>query len=644
MSALRIPWDIHEAILLLDAFHKIEEGSITQKQAVAQISIQLREKAKREGIEIDDVYRNKNGIALQLSHMSFVASDGKKHGTFKSASKTFYEAVRLYKEDRQQYNLILKEVEEIVGVSSLDADMTPTQDVLYEQMQDTDESMQMLQSYKQVESICECENIEAISYNHNGKDHNNDEMAKRYSIILYDEFQEGFRFNRIIDLGRFKECYANKYGEKISISDNEIISYLKEIGTVLEGRIFPKRDVEQKNLICEIYQDILLAFEESASCIYIEAVMQKYEERLAKELYIYNMDTLKEVLLSCANGKYKLRYSYLYINNRKIDTKQEVTNCLKMSHFPMSYRELEERLWYIPLNRIKHILVTTPEIVNVNAETYFFAPNFPISKGEQEKICDIINHELQTRNFIVDTEMKSLIDINCPSVAINTKDFSVWGFRNALGCLLRDNFSFKGRIISKLGTALNMTDVFAEFCRKQEIIRIDELQEFANEINDRIIYWDSVMNEMVRISNSVLVRNDQITFDVDAVDKVLDVLCTDSYMSIPNVGLYLQFPEMSVKWNGYLLESYLYKYSKLFRLVHIGFSTKDYCGIMVRRASPFLDYEEVVVDFLSHSQDWNTKEEVLALLVEQGFQKRKKYTRIEALMQKAKPLKTVLNE
>ena len=139
-------------------------------------------------------------------------------------------------------------------------------------------------------------------------------------------------------------------------------------------------------------------------------------------------------------------------------------------------------------------------------------------------------------------------------------------------------------------------------------------------------------------------QEEELTFDVDAVDKVLDVLCTDSYMSIPNVGLYLQFPEMSVKWNGYLLESYLYKYSKLFRLVHIGFSTKDYCGIMVRRASPFLDYEEVVVDFLSHSQDWNTKEEVLALLVEQGFQKRKKYTGIEALMQKAKPLKTVLNE
>lgn len=637
MSALRIPWDIHEAVLLLDAFHQIEEGLITQKEAVAQISKQLREKAKQEGIEIDDVYRNENGIALQLSHMSFAASDGKKYGTFKSASKIFYEAVRLYREDRQRYNLILKEVKEIAGASSLNTDIETKQDI--------DESIQMQKAHINAESICDYENYEVKFCKQERDDFcKYNEIDRRCSKILYDEFQEGFRLNRIIDLGRFKECYVDKYGEEIIINDNEIIKHLRQAGIVLEGRIFPKRDVEQKNLICEIYQDILLAFEEGASCVYIEAVMQKYEERLAKELYIYNMDALKEMLLTCANGKYKLRHSYLYIGNGKIDTKQDVTDCLRMSHSPMNYRELEKKLWYIPLKRIKHILVTTPEIVNVNAETYFFAPNFPISKGEQEKICDIINHELQTRNFIVDTEMKSLIDINCPSVAINTKDFSVWGFRNALGYLLRDNFSFKGRIISKLGTEFNMTDVFAEFCRKQEIIKIDELQEFANEINDRIIYWDSVMNEMVRISDSVLVRNDQITFDVDAVDKVLDVLCTDSYMSIPNVGLYLQFPEMSVKWNGYLLESYLYKYSKLFRLVHIGFSTKDYCGIMVRRASLFLDYEEVVVDFLSHSQDWNTKEEVLALLVEQGFQKRKIYTGIEVIMQKAKTLKAVLNE
>ena len=461
------------------------------------------------------------------------------------------------------------------------------------------------------------------------------EKVERYSSILREEFEDGFRPNRAIDLNRFKTFCAERYGTEPQDSDDRIISTLKSIGSTLDGRIYAKQNSNQKSIIQEIYAKIQQAFADGATCIYVESVMQQFGNRLASELQIYNTDALKELLIFNANGAYGSKYSYIYKYGITPDTQKDVVRCLSASALPMNYYELKSILWYIPIDKIKHVLVTTSSIVNVEYETYFYAPNLSLSTDDLGKITGLIQRELNQKNFITDIELKNLIDKYCPSVAINVNGFTVWGFRNALGYLLRDTFSFNGRIISKAGKKLNMADVFAQFAHEHESLTLDELKEFADEVNESNIYWEPVLREMVRISNILLLRNDQLIFDVDAIDAILNKMCTGKYMTIKSVNLYLHFPPMKVKWNGYLLESFVYRYSKLFCLKNVGFNAGDCCGVIVRKSSRFDNYNEVILDFLVHSDEWEDKNSVLQLLVEHGYQKRKIYKGIEQIMHEA---------
>ena len=67
--SIRIPWDKYEAALLLEYCIKIENKEISMAEAISVVSQLLRNRAIRNGLEIDDVFRNQNGIVMQMSSM-----------------------------------------------------------------------------------------------------------------------------------------------------------------------------------------------------------------------------------------------------------------------------------------------------------------------------------------------------------------------------------------------------------------------------------------------------------------------------------------------------------------------------------------------------------------------------------------------
>ena len=60
--ALRIPWDKQETALLIDAYLRLKNKELSQQEAVKEVSTLLRRRAILSGMEIDDVFRNTNGI------------------------------------------------------------------------------------------------------------------------------------------------------------------------------------------------------------------------------------------------------------------------------------------------------------------------------------------------------------------------------------------------------------------------------------------------------------------------------------------------------------------------------------------------------------------------------------------------------
>ena len=59
--AQRVLWDINEAVILLDALISVQERRMTRNEAIISVSSELRTRAAKCGIEIDEAFRNING-------------------------------------------------------------------------------------------------------------------------------------------------------------------------------------------------------------------------------------------------------------------------------------------------------------------------------------------------------------------------------------------------------------------------------------------------------------------------------------------------------------------------------------------------------------------------------------------------------
>lgn len=105
--ALRIPWDKYEVAILIDASVKVLNKEIDRNIAIHNVSEKLRNKAKNAEIEIDSVYRNENGISMQM--VTIISLLQNESPSLYNVSKLFYEMVDLYHTDFEKFSNILKE-------------------------------------------------------------------------------------------------------------------------------------------------------------------------------------------------------------------------------------------------------------------------------------------------------------------------------------------------------------------------------------------------------------------------------------------------------------------------------------------------------------------------------------------------------
>lgn len=104
--AMRVPWDKYEAAVLLDYCLRVENGDMSRSEAITTISHMLRQRAVLAGNKIDAVFRNENGISMQLSAMKNCYF-GKKQGL--TISKLFYEIVEMQKNSPNEFCRLLQE-------------------------------------------------------------------------------------------------------------------------------------------------------------------------------------------------------------------------------------------------------------------------------------------------------------------------------------------------------------------------------------------------------------------------------------------------------------------------------------------------------------------------------------------------------
>lgn len=106
------PWDKYEAAILLEGLLASMKGELTRSAAIKLVSRDLREMALHRGVEIDEVYRNANGISFQMKSMESAYLGCT---VFKPATKLFADVAGLYHESYDEYQKLLKEARAMIS-------------------------------------------------------------------------------------------------------------------------------------------------------------------------------------------------------------------------------------------------------------------------------------------------------------------------------------------------------------------------------------------------------------------------------------------------------------------------------------------------------------------------------------------------
>ncbi len=125
---MRVQWEENEAVLLIDLYNRITEKKVSRDEGVVFLSNLLRRHGERTGLQIDEIYRNVNGINMRLEEISYIFNN---EGGLKNTSRLFMSLVDLYKNKRKKFEKLLFEAKTSMFFDFFPKMLSPTENYLY---------------------------------------------------------------------------------------------------------------------------------------------------------------------------------------------------------------------------------------------------------------------------------------------------------------------------------------------------------------------------------------------------------------------------------------------------------------------------------------------------------------------------------
>lgn len=449
--------------------------------------------------------------------------------------------------------------------------------------------------------------------------------------LLLEEYPNGFRLNSSLEMKKFKKKYESKYGTALGMPDDQCEWSIRQCGIVHDNRLYCPEKMLSDDTKEKLEEYIKESFQKGKKCLFFEALFNVFSEKFLDQ-NIYNAGMLKAYLQSIYRGQYFFFSNYFSLDpNATSDPTEEIKNCMIECGKSVAYEELYRLLPHIPEDKIRLTLNTTKEFISNGRKQYFHIDTFQISDDELNDTADIIHSLIQQNKYISGNELIAAIRVKIPYVLESNSEISDIGVRNALALLLENKFSFKGNIISARNVEIEMKDVFSEFSQNTPNFTIDELSKLASDLNTAI-YFDYVYKNAVRISLDNFVRKDQISFDVQKIDQILDSFCPGKYISIQDITNFVAFPDCGYPWNSFLLESFVTGHSKRYCLLHNTFGIKSVSGAIVKRSSGISALDMLVTLVLADSNCPLKKDQALEYLYDYGYLGQRRYSHIEQVL------------
>ena len=573
----KVIWNKYEAALLVDTYEKVAKGELVRKDAISKLSKRLRYRMIKNGIEVNEKYRNENGIQLQLSIMEYILTDGEKG--LANHSQLFEEIAKLSKDNHNDFALLLDEA----------IRMYP------EPLED--ERMQPAATSEFIANIVE----ESVPQENR--------IVDNVKEVLSKTFPKGMRLSSPIDKRRFRKSYEELIGDNIGMNDEDLSRVLTSCGIESDGKIYVATDL--------IPSEQLLDTPVANVTLLRTWLQYKYEKGIFFDKEYMASDRFVE-----------------------IDIDKEVISYMREQWQVKSEEDVVRDLGYLPeaavrnaFNRNQNILIAATRGMR------FHIDKFEISEEEINDIIFIINSTIEKFQFMGADELFDNIRQRLPKVIANNSDIPELGIRKALAVRLADKFDFNNAVISKKGEKLSAREALLAFAKSHEKFTLEEIDNLAQSLGAVVNYHlKPLLEYSIRINEEEFVARDKVHFNVESIDKYLSKQIDHKVYSIPlkSICNFATFPECNYPWTPRLLESYLLTESNKFSLYLSDYLNKNsVCGVVSYKLQD-MTFNFLMEVALARSNVKLQKKEALDYLATEGYIVQRRNSDIEEILEVAK--------
>jgi hypothetical protein len=448
---------------------------------------------------------------------------------------------------------------------------------------------------------------EAIYPNLNTMDYSLDEIdQKRAKHIIASKFKNGYRITSNIDFQRLKNYYVDEYGEGFYSEAEGLDAFVKSVAVVFDDRAY-MYDEEVIEVVCTYLEQM------DSPCIYIDTFFEKYSE----ELYnfgIFSVDMLRAFIEKNYTDVFcKRDYVYLQADASPSDLIRQVFD----ERETWSFDELFERLPCLKQDTIRAAL-NGSEYLRIATGVYTHIDNLDLPDSEGEKIVSFVWERLQSRDYVIANELDlsrfEELNPHCPFSAIRDAVYNKF---------LADHYSKSGQVITRIGEKLRVLDILEQYCREAETASFEELNSFEATFDPEGKTHSACLiaahNVMVRVSADLFVEESKVSFDVDRTDEAIALYCRDNFIPLKSVVDFSLFPYAGYPWNLFLLESYVRKFSRIFKYDVRAVNSSN-IGVIVRKSFTYSEYDDILAIALAKSSlALNNKKAVGDYLFDNGY-------------------------
>lgn len=464
---------------------------------------------------------------------------------------------------------------------------------------------------------------------------------EKFEQTLLRRYRSGMQFDSI-DFENFREMYEMLFDESLPFNDDELEERLRHCGIYYKYRLFPAEGIIDENTKQKLFSYIEGSFSSGKRFLYYKAIFEDLSDAFAS-CYTLSDENMLRAYIEFTAEKDKYYFFADYMSKEKnvsIDHTAEVEEYLLNAGKPVPTEEVCDALSHIPRDQVVRIITFDNRFLRNAKGEYFHVDIFEASDAELERIAGIINNYIQQNEYAIWTDVWNEIQEKMPLFLENNLYLSGLGIRNVLAQRLAGRFNFESAVISMPKDRYAMRDIYQLYAKHHAVFSADDIYYLSKEL-DTVIYFDALAEVSARVSHDQFVSKDRIHFDIEAVDKAIGSFISKDYIRIRDIDSYLSFPNVGYEWNEYLLESFVYSYSKKYMLLSNGFSLHNVAGAVVKKAGSIQEFVDACAAVLADAPISLNKKDALNYLAEVNMITRRSYRDLDLAIRKATQIRAM---